>query len=851
MDLRAPFSVDKLLEIRTSRMKKMPGLTIESGIDKTLCLEPTRVDKLGLHGDEHDPTFHGGPEKAIHGYCMSHYADWRASYPERADCFVPGGFGENFVTELMNERNVCIGDIISVGSEVLLQVSLPRQPCFKLNHRFSIKNFAPKTYETSRTGWYYRVLREGTVRPGDELRLVERKCPGWTIEKVQEYLHRNKDDFDMNKQLSELEELGDEAKGQFKRRVAKALHAKGPEEPIAWKDFKILSRRQETPRIISVTLEAMSLGDGSHGTSFGSHAKVKLPNNLVRTYSIVCGDDDFEVRNKLELGIALEENSRGGSRYLHETAKVGDVLQVGKITSDIKQATMASNHLFIAGGIGITAFLEVIKGLRSINYNCQLHYAVRSSEDVPFRDRLDALGDVVILYDKAQGQRMDIKQIIKDMPWNTQIYACGPNRLMEATKAAVEECGVSPNEVHFEAFAAEISGDPFEVEVSNRDGKILQVKEEETLLEVLHREIEDVPSSCEVGNCGTCKVAVKEGRVDHRGTALTEADKSGAMRITLGRRENMAPVESANEQFVILPIRVPAAPSYPVAAIHEIRVRRNAPKIPSPNDPRSLFLKNIPVDSTEAHFRAVFASLVGAGRFETINFEDETKASLPLDPAQSVKLAGFARKRKRGDSEIGEPQADEDLVSLPSIWARNVQRTSSTAVALFADEKSVQTVLKAIGKLHKSKKYPVWGEDLLTEVPSLGPAWVSSHLHLCRSDKVVVKKAVHDFFNAYNQKEKDAAELSKRLRNEPDDDGFVTVTRGGRAAPASRNEAEEARKKMVDKDTQKKSEMKDFYRFQLRERRKQEQAALLKRFEEDKRKVMSMREKRGKFKPET
>jgi ribosomal RNA-processing protein 7 len=247
----------------------------------------------------------------------------------------------------------------------------------------------------------------------------------------------------------------------------------------------------------------------------------------------------------------------------------------------------------------------------------------------------------------------------------------------------------------------------------------------------------------------------------------------------------------------------------------------------------------------------VFTSLVGAGRFETITFDDDARSTLPLDPAQATKLAGFTRKRKRGDPEVEVPQADEDLVQLPAIWTRNVHRSSSTAIALFADEKSVQSVLKAIGKIHKTKKYPTWGEDLSTQVPSLGSPWIAEHLQMCRSDKQAVKKAVHDFFNAYNQKEKDAAELAKRLRNEPDEDGFVTVTRGGRAAPATRNEAEEARRKMVEKDTQKKSEMKDFYRFQLRERRKQEQAALLKRFEEDRRKVMSMREKRGKFKPET
>jgi MOSC domain-containing protein YiiM/ferredoxin-NADP reductase len=467
--------------------------------------------------------------------CASHYPSWRESHPESADRFVPGGFGENFVTEHMNERNVCIGDVLSVGPEVLLQVSLPRQPCFKLNHRFSIKNFAPKTYATSRTGWYYRVLREGHVEAGDEIRLVERKCPEWTIERVQEYLHRDKTNLEMNKQLSELEELGDEARSQFKSRVAKAAKPKETKPPVDWKDFKVASRKKETPRIISLVLESVSPQTEPIGTSFGAHAKIKLPNGLTRTYSVVAGDEDYEIRNRLQLGIALEEQSRGGSKYLHESVQVGDVIQVGRITSDINQATMASNHLFIAGGIGITAFLEFITGLRSINYNCQLHYAIRSSDDVPFKDRLDSLGDVVVYYDKSQNERIDIKDLVKNMPWNTHLYVCGPNRMMEAAKAAVEEHGISGDDVHFEAFGADVSGDPFEVEISNMDGKVLKVGEEESLLEVLNREAREVPSSCEVGNCGTCKIALKAGRVDHRGTALSEGDRTSSMLACISR----------------------------------------------------------------------------------------------------------------------------------------------------------------------------------------------------------------------------------------------------------------------------------------------------------------------------
>ncbi|KAG6016603.1 hypothetical protein E4U54_000996 [Claviceps lovelessii] len=313
----------------------------------------------------------------------------------------------------------------------------------------------------------------------------------------------------------------------------------------------------------------------------------------------------------------------------------------------------------------------------------------------------------------------------------------------------------------------------------------------------------------------------------------------------------MPAVTMSSDEFAILPIRMPPMPSFPHSAIHEVRVRPNAPKIPTANDSRSLFLKNIPSDSTEPHFRAVFTSLVGAGRFETMTFDDEAKPVLPVDPAQAIKVQGFAKKRKMMDVEAEERQREEEESQLPQIWTRQLHRSSSTAIVLLADEKSVQLVLKAIAKVHKSKKYPVWGEKLADEVPSLGPTWIATHLQLSRVDKAATQKAVHAFFNAFNRKEKEAIELAKRLRNEPDEDGFVTVTRGGRAAPASRNEAEEAKQRMVDKAAKKKSELTNFYRFQLREQRKKEQAALLRRFQDDRRKVDAMREKRGQFKPES
>lgn len=313
----------------------------------------------------------------------------------------------------------------------------------------------------------------------------------------------------------------------------------------------------------------------------------------------------------------------------------------------------------------------------------------------------------------------------------------------------------------------------------------------------------------------------------------------------------MLSVDPHNGEFSILPIRMPSTRSYLDEAIHEIRIRRNAPNTPTADDVRSLFLKNVPADSTAQHFRAIFAELVGPGRFEAITFEKNAEASQTVDPAQATKLAGLAKKRKRNNVEFEEEEREIAAARLPETWTRYLQRSGSSAVALLADEKSVQLVLKAIAKAHKTKRYPVWGTKVGDDVSPLGSPWISSHLQLSRGDKETTQNAVHAFFNAFNRKEKAAAELAKRLRNEPDEDGFVTVTRGGRVTPASRNEAELAKQRMVDRQSKKTSEMTDFYRFQLRQRRKTEQAALVQRFEEDRKKVNAMRQRRGNVKPES
>lgn len=312
----------------------------------------------------------------------------------------------------------------------------------------------------------------------------------------------------------------------------------------------------------------------------------------------------------------------------------------------------------------------------------------------------------------------------------------------------------------------------------------------------------------------------------------------------------MASIPKTIGEFSVLPLRIPALPSFQQEATHHLYVRKHEPKVSTQDDDRSLFVTNVPVDSTEPHFRTIISTLVGPGKFESIQFESDKKSSLAsLEPAQAARLTVVAsRKRKRDDDESEDEE--EEIARLPTTWTRKLHNSGSTAVIVLADEKSVDLVLKAIAKAHKSKKFLVWGEGVQEKVPPMGSHWLKAHNKLSYPPMEILQQSVDAFFNVYNRKEKEANELAKRLRNEPDEDGFVTVTRGGRAAPARRDEAEEARKKMLEREQKKKDELGNFYRFQLRERKKAEQAELVKRFDEDRKRVQAMKAKRGKFRPD-
>lgn len=180
-----------------------------SAIAKKYTDGPLDIEENGFTTDQQaDLKVHGGREKAIHHYASDHMDFWRSQYPQEAERFVPGCFGENISTTGLNEENLCLGDVLSLGT-AKVQVCQGRQPCWKLTKHMDIKNFAMAFQQTALTGWYYRVLQNGSVRVGDTMEVLERPHPEWSLLNLIKARFNAKIDPAVATQLASLAVLSD------------------------------------------------------------------------------------------------------------------------------------------------------------------------------------------------------------------------------------------------------------------------------------------------------------------------------------------------------------------------------------------------------------------------------------------------------------------------------------------------------------------------------------------------------------------------------------------------------------------------------------------------------------------
>jgi MOSC domain-containing protein YiiM len=171
-----------------------------TGFFKESVTGPVWLGQNNLVGDgQADLRHHGGPEKAVLAYAAEHYPSWQRIL--RCPDLKYGAFGENFTVVGQTESAVCIGDVYEIGA-ARIQVSQPRQPCWKLSRRWRIKDLALQVQQTGRTGWYFRVLKEGYVESNLSLILVERPFSQWTIARANDIMHHQLNDRELAAELA-------------------------------------------------------------------------------------------------------------------------------------------------------------------------------------------------------------------------------------------------------------------------------------------------------------------------------------------------------------------------------------------------------------------------------------------------------------------------------------------------------------------------------------------------------------------------------------------------------------------------------------------------------------------------
>ncbi|MGW6570001.1 PDR/VanB family oxidoreductase [Streptomyces sp. NPDC054975] len=286
----------------------------------------------------------------------------------------------------------------------------------------------------------------------------------------------------------------------------------------------VTERTEPAEGVVRLRLE----GTGLPAWQPGAHVDLVLPSGLVRQYSL-CGDP--AETDAYTVAARLVEDGRGGSREVHQQLHVGTEIEVRGPRNRFPLVD-APTYVFVAGGIGITPVLPMVRAAEAAGAEWKLLYCGRSRATLPFLAEIEKLGGgrVTVVAEDEEG-RPELG-FLAGIPEETEVYCCGPEALRDAVTAALPE-GRTP---HLERFspAATAGGSPFEVEL-RRSGRTLTVAPDQSVLAAVRGAVPGVAYSCEQGFCGTCQQRVLEGEIDHQDELLTDAERAGSMLICVSR----------------------------------------------------------------------------------------------------------------------------------------------------------------------------------------------------------------------------------------------------------------------------------------------------------------------------
>lgn len=303
-------------------------------------------------------------------------------------------------------------------------------------------------------------------------------------------------------------------------------------------ELRVSRVEQITPRI---RLFDMTSRDGAALPSFtaGSHIDVELGNGEERSYSLLNDQGDT---SRYVIAVLREQDGRGGSKWMHEVLQEGDVIRAAPPENDFRLSEAGDHHILIAGGIGITPILPMAARLRELGREYAIHYCARSAEEAAFAAELAARhGERANFhYDGGDpGCGLDVVNLLARRPNAAHAYVCGPSGLIKAVREAGRDW--PSGTIHFELFKGSNTdlglnalNEPFDV-VCSRAGQRYTIPADRSILDVLKANGFKLRSLCNDGVCGTCRVDLLSGEVDHRDECLDEDEKDEAIQVCVSR----------------------------------------------------------------------------------------------------------------------------------------------------------------------------------------------------------------------------------------------------------------------------------------------------------------------------
>ncbi len=559
----------KLLSVNVSppREVRHRGRRVTTGIFKEPVTGRVRLGRTNLEGDgQADLEAHGGPNKAVYVYSVENHRFWEAEL-SRTD-LAPGMFGENFTVEGMGEDDVHVGDVFRVGT-ARVQVTQPRVPCYKLDLRLGVEGFNARFLKSGRVGFYFRVLEEGEVGPGDPIERVETHPQRMTVRQISDLLYFQPDNVEDAERALAIDALSPGWKESFDERLAKAeaLH----EAWDGWRTFVVAHKRPESETITSFYLEPE---DGKPLPSYRPGQfltfKLDIPGQaepVLRTYTLSAGPGDPE---RYRVSIKREppqDDYASSSNYFHDHVVEGSRLQVkaprGKFFLDLESGRPA---VLLSAGVGLTPMVSMLEAAAASGFGHPLWFvhgtrngrehamgahvrriaAEHPDAHVHIRYSRPDAGDVAGQDYDSTGH-VDVDLLKRILPFDAyDFYLCGPTGFMAELYRGLTALGVPEARIHYEFFgpatdlhdrhakperAAALEAVTGQIEVQfARSGVTVHWEPEcDTILELAEKHGLSPDFSCRSGICGTCESTVVSGEVHYVEEPTAEPDDGNAL----------------------------------------------------------------------------------------------------------------------------------------------------------------------------------------------------------------------------------------------------------------------------------------------------------------------------------